>query len=231
VINSIVNNTGGTKMILKKFHKLLYILVLGVLWQCSIFNKKEDDKTAENLLLFSLLQQNLCTLDGQSFIIKGEITCSNNEASGTGSLIATKENDVVSLKVTGTLNESDSEIKIIGAADNNLSGSGFIFRPNEAKAFRPDGTSGGVAMTSSFAPPLSLPSTFTHCVEIHADETLPHLVAWRNSCPSAPNSSPDYDSEDNDPGGSSGKKGKTWGIELKKSKVQIKINSEEIFSH
>jgi hypothetical protein len=229
VINTIVNNTGGTKMILKKFHKLLFILVLGVLWQCSIFNKKEDDKTAENLLLFSLLQQNLCTLDGQSFIIKGEITCSNNEASGTGSLIATKENHVVSLEVKGTLNESDSEIKIIGAADNNLSGSGFIFKPGHAKAFRPDGTPGGVAMTSGFAPPSS---TFTHCVEIHADETPPHLVAWKNSCPPPGQSSAHYDSlVHNNPGGSSGKKGETWGIELKKSKVQIKINSEEIFSH
>jgi len=219
-------------MILKKFHKLLFILVLGVLWQCSIFNKKEDDKTAENLLLFSLLQQNLCTLDGQSFIIKGEITCSNNEASGTGSLIATEENHVVSLEVKGTLNESDSEIKIIGAADNNLSGSGFIFRPNQAKAFHPDGPNANVGVDmSGFAPSLPLPSTFTHCVEIHADETPPHLVAWKNSCPSAPNSSPDYDSEDDDPGGTSEKKGIRWGIELKKSKVQIKINSEEIFSH
>ncbi|GIX42320.1 MAG: hypothetical protein KatS3mg129_2053 [Leptospiraceae bacterium] len=214
---------------LKKTKNILILLVISSLWQCSLFNKTEKDKTAENFLIFSLLQSSLCTLNGESFIVSGEINCSNNEASATGKLIATSEKEVVSLEITGTLNDNTSEIKIIGGADDNLNGSGFRFGVNIAKAFHPDGTSGGVDMTTGFAPSSG---NFTHCLEIHTDETPPHLVAWKNNCPSSGQSSADYDSEsNNDPGGTSGKKGNRWGIELKNAKIKIKINTQTIFSH
>ncbi len=213
---------------MKVKHSILVVLVLLMITQCSIFNKKDDDNNKNAFLALALIPSN-CTLGGEEFIVDGNITCANNEASGTGKLIATKDKELVSLKIEGTLNADDSEIILIGAADSSLSGSGFKFGRNIAKAFHPDGTSGGVNM-DGFAP---TSNTFTHCVEIHTKETPPHLVAWRNSCPTSSTTNADYNSEDsnNNPGGTSEKKGSRWGIILKNAKVSISINSDEIFQH
>ncbi len=208
---------------------IFVMLVLLMVTQCSVFNKKDDDNNKNAVLALALIPSS-CNLGDEEFIIiNGNITCANNEASGTGTLIATTEKEFVSLKVDGTLNAEDSEIVIIGAADSSLSGSGFRFGRNLAKAFHPDGTAGGVNMTSGFAP---TSTTFTHCVEIHTEEKPPHLLAWRNNCPPAGQTTADYNSEeDTSPGGSLAKKGERWGIQLKNAKVSITVNPDEIFEH
>lgn len=227
VICDIKNHTNRGGKMKVKFFLVTMVLMFG-LTQCSMFNKKDDDKDKNALLALALLPTT-CNLGSESFIVNGSISCTNNEASGTGTLIATSEKNLVSLQVTGTLSGSDSEITIIGAADSSLSGSGFLFGLNLAKAFHPDGTAGGVDMTSGFA---TTSSTFTHCVEIHTGETPPHLVAWTNNCPASGQTSADYNSEvNNNPGGALAKKGTRWGIQLKNAKISITINSDEIFTH
>lgn len=215
---------------MKKVTQLLIIFVVGIFWQCSLLNKEEEDKTPQQAALFLLLQEKTCKVGEEIFVIKeGNVSCSSDTIEGTGLLLSTTEKQVPSIEANITFNSDDSEFIFYGASDEDLkkNGSGFRFANGIARAFHPDGTPGEVDMGGSFA----FTSSKTVCLEIHSKETPPHLVGWENNCPTSPNNSPDYDSEDSNPGGTSAKKGNKWGIELKNAKVVLKVNSEEIFSH
>lgn len=220
---------------MNKINKILIFFIFILLWQCSLLNKKEEkDKTPEQAALFFLLQEKTCTIDKEIFIIKeGNISCSGSTIEGTGLLLSTEEKKAPSIEATITLKGDDSEFIFYGASDSDLrkNGSGFRFAKDTAKAFHPDGTLGGVDMPNGFKPSTNIEKTF--CLEIHSGETPPHLVGWQNNCPSPTNNNPDYNSENSgsNPGGSSAKKGTKWGIEVKNAKVNLKINSEEIFGH
>ncbi len=215
-----------------KLKWVFLILVWGLLFQCSVFKKEEKDNTARNLAFLTLLQDKSCRIGEYTFIVKeGSVSCSEDTIEGSGLLLATKEKEEPSIEVKIKLKEDDSLFAFYGASDEDLktNGSGFRFSKNSAKAFHFDGTPGGVDMPDIFKPAVNIEKTV--CLEIHSNETPPHLLAWSSNCPNPPNSNPTFNSEDSgsEPGGTSANKGERWGFELKNSKIILKVNDEKIY--
>ncbi len=164
-----------------------------------------------------------CSLGGTTFTASGA-ACGTGVATGTGTLTAASlKSDFVSVQLSFQLLDSTSSLSLIGgtnpAAGAVSSGNAPEFQITPTVAKLPSDSATGTTGPGVAAA--------TWCIELHLEESPPHIIADKQSCSVKATSSVSYEDANESPS----LQGGLWGFVLNNAAItSLTVNTSENFS-
>ena len=189
----------------------------------SLLESDSDDNEGVALLAAALVSQ--CSIGGVNFVASGGVSCSLNNASGTGTLTAVQNRtDFVSMLLNFQLNASNASLSLVGgqnpANGTVSSGSNGEIQITPLVSKKPQDAGAGAAGASTTAQ--------SWCLEMHLQETPVHVMIDQvAACTAKAATSATYENDAN----GSGSAGGAWGFVLNNATITgITLNNQKLFT-